>query len=308
MISSIYFILSFSLIYLSLNLFLKYSRNSLLDQPNSRSTHLNPTPSGAGIIFSSLITLNSIFFDKSNLFVAYPLSLVGFFDDKFKIQPQIRYLAQFITSFLIVRNSEFVKNLLISDNIFFILIFLTIIGTAIINFTNFLDCLDGLISSCFLIIFFTISLESGNNYLIAITLFTFLFYNWHPAKLFMGDSGSTYLGAIYFSLILQSNNIELAVSRLLLASPILLDAISCLISRFRNGFNIFEPHRMHLAQRLYLSGWKHSKVSLLYMFFTFLMSWLYYFSNLQIMFIFTIILVLIGTYINRNYASDFPIK
>ena len=305
---SIYFLLSFFLIYLNLNLFLKYSRNILLDNPNSRSSHTKPTPSGAGIIFSSLITLNSIFFNKSNLFIAYPLSLVGFVDDKFKIPSQIRYLAQFITSFFILKNSEFINNSLISNNLFFCLIFLTIVGTAIINFTNFLDCLDGLISSCFLIIFFTISLESGNNYFIAISLFSFLFYNWHPAKLFMGDSGSTYLGAIYFSLILQSNTIEVFLSKLLLASPIFLDAISCLIIRFKNGFNIFKAHRMHLAQRLYLSGWSHSKVSVLYVSLTVIMSGLYHFGNLSLMLLFTLILCLAGAYINRKYASAFPIK
>ena len=308
MLIKLFYLLSFFLIYFSLSLFLKYSNNYLLDKPNSRSAHTTPTPRGAGIIFSSLITFNSLFFNKSNLFIAYPLSLIGFLDDKFRIPSQIRYLAQFITSFCIIKSSLFVNNSIIANHFLFGLIFLTVLGTAIINFTNFLDCLDGLIASCFLIIFFTISLDTGNNYLIAITLISFLFYNWHPAKLFMGDSGSTYLGAIYFSLILNSDDIQVVISRFLLSSPILLDAISCLISRFRNGFNIFEAHRMHLAQRLYLAGWKHSKVSLLYMFFTVVMSGLYYFGNLQIMFLFTIILILVGVYINRNYASDFPIK
>ena len=58
----------------------------------------------------------------------------------------------------------------------------------------------------------------------------------------MGDSGSTFLGAILFGIAMNSISPYQFISRLLLFSPIFLDAISCIILRFLNGYNIFKAH------------------------------------------------------------------
>ena len=66
----------------------------------------------------------------------------------------------------------------------------------------------------------------------------------------MGDTGSTYLGALLFGIIVNSNTIVNSISVLVVAFPILSDAFICVIRRFLSGQNIFKAHKLHLYQRL----------------------------------------------------------
>ena len=69
----------------------------------------------------------------------------------------------------------------------------------LINFTNFIDGIDGIVAGCFLVIFIMASVIIDNSYIpIASSLLAFLFFNWEPSRLFMGDIGSTFLGSIFF--------------------------------------------------------------------------------------------------------------
>ena len=84
--------------------------------------------------------------------------------------------------------------------LFIAYIYLSFLATSIINFANFADGIDGLLSSSMIIIFVLSALQNNNNsFLWGIVgcLVGFLFYNWQPSKLFMGDVGSTFLGAIF---------------------------------------------------------------------------------------------------------------
>ncbi len=304
MVLIFYLSLGFILVSLLFYCFKKYSSKYFLDKPNSRSSHTKPIPRGAGIVFSTFTSFLSLLFLESKIYFAYPLSIVGFIDDKYSIPSWIRFLSQFFTSFFILYNSIFFIEFL-NPSIIISTIFFTVLGIAIINFTNFLDCLDGLITSVFMIIFATIALENQSYLPLVISLLSFLLLNWHPAKLFMGDSGSTYIGAVFFYTLLQTNDPKVFMGRLLLASPIYLDALTCLLSRFRNNFNIFRAHRMHLAQRLYQAGWSHSKVAKLYIFFTLINSLIYIFGNLNEMYFFTLFILFFGFYIDKKYAKDF---
>ena len=93
LLSSISFVLTYLLIYKIYPLL----SSALIDIPNNRSSHVNPTPSGAGIsfviiscIFSPLIRINLII-------LCLPLAVLGFLDDKYTIPSKFRYLAQLIT-------------------------------------------------------------------------------------------------------------------------------------------------------------------------------------------------------------------
>ena len=304
MVLIFYLFSSFILVSFLFYCFIKYSGIYFLDKPNSRSSHTKPIPRGAGIVFSTFTSFLSLFFVESKIYFAYPLSIVGFIDDKYSIPSWIRFLSQFFTSFIMLCSSKFFIEFLNIKFITLTLFFITL-GIAIINFTNFLDCLDGLITSVFMIIFATISLENQSYLPLVISLLSFLLLNWHPAKLFMGDSGSTYIGAVFFYTLLQTNDPKVFMGRLLLASPIYLDALTCLFCRFRNNFNIFKAHRMHLAQRLHQAGWSHSKVAKLYFIITLINSSIYIFGNLNQMYFFTLFLLFFGLYINKKYAKDF---
>ena len=75
----------------------------------------------------------------------------------------------------------------------------------------------------------------------SISLISFILLNWHPAKLFMGDSGSTFLAAINISLICMSNDFLEAFNLLLILSPLLIDPFICIKKIFYRQ-NIFLPH------------------------------------------------------------------
>ena len=80
----------------------------------------------------------------------------------------------------------------------------------------------------------------------------------------MGDSGSTFLGAVLTGILFSFDQVLNTVALLLVASPLLLDAASCVIRRFLFNYNIFKAHKMHLYQRLTQAGLSHSLVSLIY--------------------------------------------
>ena len=95
-------------------------------------------------------------------------------------------------------------------------------------------------------------------------LLGFLVWNWSPAKVFMGDVGSTFLGAVFAVLVLQASTWPEALGLLLVATPLLGDACLCVPRRLMAGQRVFQAHRLHLFQRLQQAGWPHSRVSSLY--------------------------------------------
>ncbi len=93
----------------------------------------------------------------------------------------------------------------------------------------------------------------------------FLAWNTHPATIFMGDSGSQFIGfALAGMFLLQTDgNVELFPG-LLLVAPFLFDTAFTLLRRLRAGQSPFTAHRGHLYQRLTASGWSHRTVAILY--------------------------------------------
>jgi UDP-N-acetylmuramyl pentapeptide phosphotransferase/UDP-N-acetylglucosamine-1-phosphate transferase len=92
----------------------------------------------------------------------------------------------------------------------------------------------------------------------------FLIWNWSPAKIFLGDVGSNYLGGYLVFILFNTTSIIESLNLLILCSPILFDCSFCIVRRFLKKENIFEAHSLHLFQRLVKAGWKHSMVSVVY--------------------------------------------
>jgi UDP-N-acetylmuramyl pentapeptide phosphotransferase/UDP-N-acetylglucosamine-1-phosphate transferase len=139
--------------------------------------------------------------------------------------------------------------------------------TAVINFYNFMDGLDGLVAGTTLIQlgFLAFYLNQPLLWLIFAAILGFLYWNWSPAKIFMGDAGSTVLGATIACSLLNNHNDTLqAWSALAITLPLLGDAIYTLIRRLIKRENIFKAHRSHLYQRLQQIGWSHAQVSSTY--------------------------------------------
>jgi UDP-N-acetylmuramyl pentapeptide phosphotransferase/UDP-N-acetylglucosamine-1-phosphate transferase len=185
--------------------------------------------------------------------VCAPLALVGVLDDRFNLPALWRYLAQIFTAMALISMATLPLPL-------WSLPFVLLAVTAIINFFNFMDGLDGLVSSCGAVLM----LASG-QWILAGALLGFLLWNWSPARIFMGDVGSTYLGAVFAGLVLQRQQPLQALLLLLVATPLLADACICVLRRWYAGQHIFQAHRLHLYQRLHSAGWSHARVSLLYL-------------------------------------------
>lgn len=264
---------SFLLIYLLMPLL----RRRMLDHPSIRGSHLVPTPRGGGVVFvlvaslacafAWMITILSASPLLTVVFVplaALPLALVGFLDDRFNLPVSWRYGVQLSTALVMI----FVSPLIVSLFRFLPLVILLLIAvTAVINFTNFMDGLDGLVAGCMAVAITALSIWLSAPWplwSLVGALFGFLLWNWSPAKVFMGDVGSTFLGAVFAGLVLQASSWGDALCLLLIITPILADASFCVPRRLFAGQSVFHAHRLHLFQRLHQAGWSHSRVSLVY--------------------------------------------
>tara|TARA_B100000965_G_C19354844_1_gene653411 strand:- start:178 stop:696 length:519 start_codon:yes stop_codon:yes gene_type:complete len=172
-----------------------------------------------------------------------------------------------------------------------------------------MDGLDGLIAGCMLIVFIYASIKVNSNLWIFVgSILGFLKWNWSPAKIFMGDSGSTFLGAIFTSLLINSSSWEITVGFLLIASPLLSDACICVIRRGMAGHSIFRPHKLHLYQRLNQANWSHSKVSLLYCTSTASIAICLLIADIKAAVMISIFLLLVGIWLDQKIARPFLIK
>jgi len=137
----------------------------------------------------------------------------------------------------------------------------------VINFTNFMDGLDGLVAGCMVVTIAALSQALAAPWplwALVGSLLGFLLWNWSPANVFMGDVGSTFLGAVFAGLVLQASSWPQALGLLLVATPLLGDACLCLPRRLLAGQRVFQAHRLHLFQRLHQAGWPHARVSVTY--------------------------------------------
>ena len=297
---------SFFLSWMILGRLIPYLRKNLMDQPNERSSHSIAKPNGGGIVFILMGTLFSTFSGNFIPLFCLPLAIIGLIDDQYKLSNSLRYSFQIFTVIALILYMPWFYDLLSNYSFLFLglrLLFLVIVGTAIINFVNFMDGLDGLVAGCMAISIATTSLLLSSSYLALFgALLGFLIWNWSPAKVFMGDTGSTFLGSVFVGIIFSSEGVKSSLGFLFLATPLLADACICVIRRFLSGHSIFQPHRLHLYQRLNQAGWGHSKVASLYISATFMLALVFIFGGFKWTIVFSAVVVYIGFLLDK-YAS-----
>lgn len=230
-----------------------------LDRPNARSSHRCNTPRGGGLaIVLAAVGLAPAL--EPLLLLPLPLALVGLADDRLDLPAALRLPVQLLTGLALAR--------LVGNWPLQAALVGALLATGIINAVNFMDGLDGLVSSCLLVWFVlaAVVLQVPVLWLLAGALLGFLLWNWSPARLFMGDVGSTYLGAVVAGVLLLVARQGPAPTVLLLlaALPLLGDAGWCLLRRAWARQPLWQAHRLHLYQRLQQAGWSHAQVAALY--------------------------------------------
>ncbi len=296
-------------------------RSKLLDHPNARSSHHLPTPRAGGVAFVVLASTSSGIALLSGQgsatavlpLLAAPLAVVGLLDDFHDLPSSWRYGAQLLTAALILVCGLPVQGLGLSITsrswLFWpVLALLLIAVTAVINFINFMDGLDGLAAGCMAVAISALAFQLSAPWplwTLVGALLGFLLWNWSPAKVFMGDVGSTFLGAVLAGLVLQAHNWQESLGMLLVVTPLLGDAFICVSRRLLAGQRVFQAHRLHLFQRLHQAGWPHARVSSLYICGTALLAMALLIGGLPTVIALAAIELLIGFWLDQRIAVPF---
>ena len=307
--------------YLFLRALIPIFRRILLDRPNKRSSHHQPTPRGGGVsivVISSLCSIKAIIGGESETVIvlsllATPLAIIGLIDDRLNLSAASRYFFQLLTAILMLSVSPLVVILVLnwSHSVLFLSFILTLAAiaiTALINFANFMDGIDGLLAGCMAVIISALAISlhaSWPLYALVGSILGFLCLNWNPAQVFMGDVGSTFLGALFAGLVLQASSWPVLISYVLVATPLLGDASLCLIRRLLAGHRVSQPHRLHLFQRLHQAGWPQSRVSLTYISATALLAVAMLTGGLPLVLGLACLQLYLGIWLDRHVAIPF---
>lgn len=266
----------------------KYARKlKLIDVPNERSSHDIPKPRGGGMAFviSFLLGLVILFYmhlityQLLSAFVGggFLVAFVSFLDDRGHVPASLRLLIHTIAAVWVLWVFHGMPALTLGFFTWHWHKLGTIVGVIglvwLINLYNFMDGIDGLAASEAVVISLLASVLlflSGDQMLIWVLLLLafsvtgFLIWNWSPAKLFMGDSGSTFLGYTFGVLLVSSGsyNSENVWQWLILLGVFWVDATVTLIRRMRHGDKLSTPHKTHAFQ-IAATRWDSHKIVVL---------------------------------------------
>ncbi|MEQ1814563.1 MAG: glycosyltransferase family 4 protein [Candidatus Nitrotoga sp.] len=246
------------------------AKEALMDEPNDRSLHTLPVPRVGGLAIIVGITAGwSVMWSSVVWWIVLPMLLlfaVSLRDDLKGLPIRWRLLAHIIAATMLMIGS----GLALQNTLIAFLVLLCVVW--MINLFNFMDGSDGLAGGMAILgfsMYGIASLMHDNiqqamlNFTIGSAALGFINYNFHPAKLFMGDSGSIPLGFLAAAMGLWGWQLEMwpAWFPVLVFSPFILDASVTLTKRLLRRKKIWEAHRSHYYQRIILMGWGHDKLA-----------------------------------------------
>ncbi|BFM06794.1 MraY family glycosyltransferase [Halioxenophilus aromaticivorans] len=265
-------------------------KQGIIDTPDHRSSHTQPTPTGGGVV--AVITILALWLvghfvglltTKETIALVMPgalIALVGFLDDRKPLAKRWRFGAQIISAITVIALlyplpalpiwGEFALNLN-----HWPLPFVALAMVWLINLYNFMDGIDGLAGSEAVTVLGAVAIIlalAGNTNLAillaltAVPMLGFLVWNWPPAKIFMGDACSTFLGLSFGTLaFITSKDAQITPwVWVIMLSAFWVDATYTLVVRMVTGQDWRSPHRTHLYQKLARSKQDHVKATLLY--------------------------------------------
>jgi UDP-N-acetylmuramyl pentapeptide phosphotransferase/UDP-N-acetylglucosamine-1-phosphate transferase len=262
----------------------------ILDHPNERSLHTTPTPRTGGVAIVTGILVGGVMFAVtagSRLPIAVGwlgtiaalIAVVSFFDDCRHLPIAVRLTAHIAASGLLMAASLGIGSLSLPGFTYALPAWpasiLTILFTVwMVNLYNFMDGMDGFAGGMTSIGFGTLAVLgwwggdgvfAALNVIIVGATIGFLVFNFPPAKIFMGDTGSSTLGFLAAGMALWAHVtglVPLWIS-VVVFSPFIVDATVTLVRRAGQGEKVWQAHKTHYYQRLVQAGWGHRKTVLL---------------------------------------------
>ena len=261
-------------------------KQNMMDIPGHRKIHEEAIPNLGGIVIFFGFLLSLLFVMpiegqvKALLIGGVIILLLGVVDDIANLSPKHKFIIQMIPALIvIIYNSDLINSFIVNQLksldllgylLYPILIF-WIVG--ITNSINLIDGLDGLacgVSLIALVAFLILGLRQNLETLslisiaLAGSILAFLRFNFYPAKMFLGDSGSTFAGFMLASVgalwVLNSGNaFFILIPIIVLALPIF-DTLFAIWRRYRSHHPIFQADKGHLHHRLLARGIAHKNV------------------------------------------------
>jgi UDP-GlcNAc:undecaprenyl-phosphate GlcNAc-1-phosphate transferase len=224
---------------------------------------INPISSGINYIFGLILPATLGF-------------IVGFFDDAYNTVPFLKFFGQLICAILFIW-SGLVINISTSDTFNNLATIFWVVG--MMNSINMLDNMDGIVSSTTIIslilcLFIPSIYQNNTDFAINISIIAiligFLFYNWHPSKMYMGDTGSQFLG-LYVAWItikhvwgfkspLSTFHVEQIIAPILILIVPIMDTTTVIFRRMMKGQSPFVGGRDHTTHHLALLGLTDNQV------------------------------------------------
>jgi UDP-N-acetylmuramyl pentapeptide phosphotransferase/UDP-N-acetylglucosamine-1-phosphate transferase len=264
-------------------------RRQWLDRPNDRSLHTQPTPrlGGIGIVAGVGVAGAAGELVAAPPAFPWPLLLIGagvaavsLIDDLRGLPPALRFGVHLAAAGAALLVYGAVDAVALGPGGAIALGWLAAPLTALwivgfVNAFNFMDGIDGIAGGQAVVAglaWLVIGSTTGQptpaalGAAVAAAALGFLVHNWSPARTFMGDVGSAFLGFLLATApLLTRSRPACAVPAVLVVWPFVFDTTVTLLRRLSRGENVFAAHRTHLYQRLTQSGWPHARVAALYM-------------------------------------------
>ena len=264
-------------------------KQNMVDIPGHRKIHEEAIPNLGGIVIFFGFLLSLLFVIqiegqfRALLIGGVIILLLGVIDDIANLSPKHKFVIQMLPALIvIIYNSDLINNFIVNQLksldllgylLYPILIF-WIVGVT--NSINIIDGLDGLacgVSFIALVTFLILGLRQNLEALslisiaLAGSMLAFLRFNFYPAKIFLGDSGSTFAGFMLASVgalwVLNSGNaFFIFIPVIILALPIF-DTLFAIWRRYRGHHPIFQADKEHLHHRLLARGISHKNVVLI---------------------------------------------
>lgn len=261
-------------------LFKPSSRLFMLDHPNERSLHDQPTARGGGIAIAMGIALGGtaveMVYQQHDYLPwlalgAFITVIISFLDDRANVSPIIRLIVHFLVAVLLVHHGFRLTALELPERHWPVsptqgamLSCLFLVWS--VNLYNFMDGMDGFAAgmavigfTCFGVLGVLANSEgfAWLSLVVAAAAGGFLIFNFPPARIFMGDAGSSLLGLLVGALCLWADRdgiFPLWIG-ILIFSPFVVDATVTLLRRAAMGERVWEAHKSHYYQRLVQLGW-----------------------------------------------------